>query len=117
MLTARGAEEDRIRGFEAGADDYVVKPFNVRELVLRVRALVHRVKPALDAAPSSRPFTFGGVRLDAGRHRVFVDDVELDLRPLEFKLLAMLLGNSTRVVTRTAGRCSDRSRPRPECLR
>jgi two-component system phosphate regulon response regulator PhoB len=92
MLTARGGDYDRIQGLEAGADDYVVKPFNVRELVLRVRALAKRARTAR-LAKASRPkvYTWRALEVDVPRHRVAIDGAPLTLRPLEFKLLATLL--------------------------
>ena len=105
MLTARGDEYDRVLGFEVGADDYVVKPFSVRELVLRVRALVRRTKERQAARASAttddgRRLRWRGLEVDVGRHRVHADGNELSLRPLEFKLLSMLLENPGRVFTR-----------------
>jgi two-component system, OmpR family, phosphate regulon response regulator PhoB len=99
MLTARGSEDDRLLGFDAGTDDYLVKPFHVRELVLRVRALEHRVRPVLPAPRTT--LTAGGIELDPVRHRVFVDGLEVELRPLEYKLLLALLERPGRVVPRT----------------
>ncbi len=104
MLTARGEELDRVVGFEAGADDYVVKPFSVRELALRVRALLRRAAPAPpDAAPQPAPhpvLEVGAVRLDAAAHRVWVEEEEVALTALEFRLLAVLLERRGRVQTR-----------------
>jgi len=103
MLTARGDEYDRILGFEVGADDYVVKPFSVRELVLRVRALVRRAKERAAARTSTEPgqrLKWRGLEVDLVRHRVYVDSAELTLRPLEFKLISVLLENPGRVFTR-----------------
>lgn len=97
MLTARGAEIDRVRGFEVGADDYVVKPFSVRELMLRLRAVLRRGAPA--AEPSDVQ-VFGRLSFDEGGHRVWVDDAEVDLTALEFRLLATLLVRKGRVQTR-----------------
>lgn len=94
MLTARGDEYDRVLGFEVGADDYVVKPFSVRELVLRVKALARRSSErhaARDAADAGRRFSWRGLTVDPDRHRVYADGVELALRPLEYKLLALLI--------------------------
>jgi two-component system phosphate regulon response regulator PhoB len=94
VLTARNDDYDRIVGFELGADDYVVKPFNVRELVLRVRALARRVgeRSAARATPDpGETLAWRALRVDTGRHRVTVDDVELSLRPLEYRLLLALL--------------------------
>jgi two-component system phosphate regulon response regulator PhoB len=97
MLTARGEEIDRVVGFELGADDYVVKPFSVRELVLRIGAVLRRA-----AAPDDeeRPVVAGRLTLDRPRHRVTVDGAEVALTALEFKLLATLLGRRGRVQSR-----------------
>jgi len=105
MLTARGDEYDKVLGFEVGADDYVVKPFSVRELVMRVRALARRSAERNQArAPLA---TSGGARLtwrelevDAVRHHVYIDGQELTLRPLEFKLVATFLENPGIVFSR-----------------
>jgi two-component system phosphate regulon response regulator PhoB len=97
MLTARGEEIDRVVGFELGADDYVVKPFSVRELVLRIGAVLRRA-----AAPEGeeRPVVAGRLTLDRPRHRVTVDGEEVTLTALEFKLLATLLDRRGRVQSR-----------------
>jgi two-component system phosphate regulon response regulator PhoB len=103
MLTARGDEADRVLGFEVGADDYVIKPFSVRELVLRVRALARRAserRAALGAADVGRRLSWRGLSIDPVRHRVYADEAELTLRPLEYKLLALLLEHPGRVFTR-----------------
>jgi two-component system phosphate regulon response regulator PhoB len=101
MVTAKGEELDRVVGFEIGADDYVVKPFSVRELVLRVRAILRRAEPALDGAPASSDLVhFGCLRVDRTAHRVFVDDDEVTLTALEFRLLATLLDRKNRVQSR-----------------
>src|SRR5436190_20340862 len=84
MLTAKGEEVDRIVGFELGADDYVVKPFSVRELLLRITAILRRSQGEQEAATS---FQFGRLRVDREAHRVWADDSELELTALEFKLL------------------------------
>jgi DNA-binding response OmpR family regulator len=104
MLTALGAREDRIVGLEAGADDYVVKPFDVEEIVLRVRALARRINER-DRARSASPapestLRSGALTVDPVTHEVRGDDTLLSLRPLEFKLLATLLGEPGRVFTR-----------------
>jgi two-component system phosphate regulon response regulator PhoB len=98
MLTAKGEEVDRIVGFELGADDYVTKPFSVRELVLRVRAILRRNEGAETAADSV--LTFGRLRVDRTAHRVFVDDVEVVLTALEFRLLTTLIDRKNRVQSR-----------------
>jgi two-component system phosphate regulon response regulator PhoB len=103
MLTARGDEVDRVLGFEVGADDYVVKPFSVREVVMRVRALARRVGERRVARTSSDPerrLQWRGLELEMVRHHVFVDGAELTLRPLEFKLIALFLEHPGRTYTR-----------------
>jgi two-component system phosphate regulon response regulator PhoB len=101
MLTARGGEYDRIQGLEAGADDYVVKPFNVRELVLRVRALAKRSRSALSAKePAPKVLRWQGLEIELERHRVTVDGTVQALRPLEYKLLVTFLTSSGRILSR-----------------
>jgi DNA-binding response OmpR family regulator len=105
MLTALGGREDRIVGLEAGADDYVVKPFDVDELVLRVRALARRLSERARAkqAPATPPaatLRSGVLTVDPVTHEVRGDGTLLALRPLEFKLLVTLLGDPGRVFTR-----------------
>ena len=103
MLTARGDEADRVLGFEVGADDYVVKPFSVREVVMRVRALARRTGARRVARSSEEParrLKWRGLELEMVRHHVFVDGVELILRPLEFKLIALFLEHPGRTYTR-----------------
>ncbi len=99
MATARGEEIDRIVGFELGADDYIVKPFSMREMVLRVNAVLKRanVAPGTDKDPS---YTLGGLILDGVAHRVFADGREIELTALEFRLLQALLANLGRVMSR-----------------
>jgi DNA-binding response OmpR family regulator len=87
MLTARGEDIDRIVGLEVGADDYLTKPFNPREMVARVRAILRRADPALRAA---RPMDVGGLRVDPRRREAYVGKRRLALRPREFDLLAAL---------------------------
>ncbi len=97
MITARTEEIDRVVGFEVGADDYVTKPFSVRELMLRIRAILRRshAEP-VDAAPQ----VFGLVRLDDVAHRAWVSEVEIRLTALEFRLLSTFLARRGRVQTR-----------------
>lgn len=99
MVTARGEEIDRVVGFEVGADDYVVKPYSTRELVLRVRAVLRR-RNALDAAASEEAQTFGLLRIDPAAHQAWVSDEEIVLTALEFRLLQTLLTRRGRVQTR-----------------
>jgi two-component system phosphate regulon response regulator PhoB len=98
LLTARGEEVDRVVGFEMGADDYVVKPFSPRELMLRVRALARR-----SAVPEPDPganLHVGRLHIDVDAHRAWVDDAELQLTLTEFKLLHLLARRAGRVQTR-----------------
>jgi two-component system phosphate regulon response regulator PhoB len=99
MLTARGAESDRVQGLELGADDYLTKPFSVRELVLRVEAVSRRRQGAAVASPKQR-LAAGRVQLDLDAHLCFVDGQELPLTLQEFRLLAYLIQGSGRVRTR-----------------
>jgi two-component system phosphate regulon response regulator PhoB len=103
MLTARGDEFDRVLGFEVGADDYVVKPFSVRELVMRVKALARRASErniARSSAAEGKKLTWRGLEVDPFRHRVYADGAELTLRPLEFKLVSLFLEHPGRVFSR-----------------
>ena len=106
MLTAKGEEVDRIVGFELGADDYVSKPFSARELVLRVKAVLRRMKGAVlepeEDGDGCRWLEAGGIRLDAGGFRVAVDGEPLALTATEFKLLESLLAARGRTKTRSA---------------
>jgi two-component system phosphate regulon response regulator PhoB len=97
VVSARGEEVDRVVAFELGADDYVVKPFSVRELLLRIRAVLRR--PRLDRS-AERSFEFGMLRVDREAHRVWVQGEEVELAPLEFKLLTTLYERGQRVQTR-----------------
>lgn len=97
MLTARGEEEERVRGLEAGADDYVPKPFSPRELVLRVDAILRRVARAEATGSSLRQ---GPVEVDLERHRVLVEGRDVALTTLEFKLLVDLMERRGRVQSR-----------------
>ena len=84
MVTAKGEEIDRVVGFEVGADDYVVKPYSMRELMLRVGAMLRRFR---GTASQKEEITFGCLRLDRPGHRAWVDDTEVRLTALEFRLL------------------------------
>jgi two-component system phosphate regulon response regulator PhoB len=101
MLTARGTETDRIVGLELGADDYVVKPFSVRELVLRVDAIRRRTaKPGSPLSASRRILRRGPIELDVEAFIARVDGEEIPLTLLEFRLLAYLIEGEGRVRTR-----------------
>lgn len=96
MLTARGEEVDRIVGLELGADDYVVKPFSVRELILRVRAILRRQT----AATSTPRVTRHGISVDPSAHRVLVGETQVELTATEFRLLEDLMRHAGAVRTR-----------------
>jgi two-component system phosphate regulon response regulator PhoB len=98
MLTARGAEHDRVQGLEAGADDYLAKPFSVRELVLRVESVARRRQGASEA-PRQR-LVAGAIELDVDAHLCYVSSTELPLTLQEFRLLAYLISGKGRVRTR-----------------
>jgi len=98
MLTARREESDRIHGLTLGADDYLTKPFSPQELVLRVAAILRRVRAG--AEDSSEVRQIGPLRIDTTAHRVTVDGRELDLTPTEFKLLSLLAERKGRVQPR-----------------
>ena len=98
MVTAKGEEIDRVVGFEVGADDYVTKPYSVRELALRIKAILRRAKS--DEAPVGSELEFGAVRVDTASHRVWLEDDELSLTALEFKLLTTFIMRKGRVQTR-----------------
>ena len=96
MLTARGEEGDRVRGLSTGADDYVIKPFSVPELMARVKALLRRAAPERIADTLQR----GDIVLDRGAHRVMRRAREVRLGPTEFKLLVFFMENAGRVLSR-----------------
>jgi two-component system phosphate regulon response regulator PhoB len=89
LLTARREDEDRVRGFEVGADDYLTKPFNARELTLRIQALLRRSQA--EPVQARRVLKLGGMELDREAHRAFANGVELELTPLEYRLLEVLM--------------------------
>lgn len=97
MLTARGEENDRIGGFEAGVDDYVVKPFSARELLARVRAVLRRSRE--DDEDGS--VQVGGLRMDGASHRVFAGEDPVHVGPTEYRLLHFFMTHPERVYTRT----------------
>ncbi len=94
MLTARGGLEDRVRGLDEGADDYLVKPFALAELLARVRALLRR-----DTAGTSAVLTVGPLRLDSARHSAALAGVALSLTPKEFGVLEYLMTRPGRVIS------------------
>ncbi len=120
MLTARGEEIDRVLGLEVGADDYVVKPFSIRELMARVRAIFRRVDPAGPAstalgasiAPATQsvapqdlpatppPLAYGPLRIDPGTHTAALYGAELDLTPKEYDLILLFISHPGRAFSR-----------------
>ncbi len=96
MLTARGEEEDKVRGLEAGADDYITKPFSPKELVARLKAVIRRVTPtALEDIIDVQ-----GLKLDPVSHRVTANEQALDMGPTEFKMLHFFMTHQERVYSR-----------------
>jgi len=95
MVTAKTEEEDRILGLDVGADDYVTKPFSVRELSSRIQALLRR------AMPDEQPIQIGELYLDPTSHRVKVSEKAIDLSPTEFRLLHYFMSHTDRVFTRS----------------
>ena len=96
MLTARGDEADRVAGLDAGADDYIAKPFSTKELLARVRAVLRRRSPE----PIGKAISIGGLSLDPETYRVTFNEQSLKLGPTEFKLLHYFMGHSERVHSR-----------------
>ncbi len=96
MLTARGSEQDRVGGLEAGADDYVVKPFSPSELIARVNALVRRRAPEF----AGGSITLGALELDSDARTATVDGTRVALRQVEFRLLKLFMAHPDRVFTR-----------------
>ncbi|WP_199609496.1 phosphate regulon transcriptional regulator PhoB [Flocculibacter collagenilyticus] len=96
MLTARGEEEDKVKGLEVGADDYITKPFSPKELMARIKAVIRRVSPtSLDDSIEVQ-----GLRLDPVSHRVTSNEADLDMGPTEFKLLHFFMTHPERVYSR-----------------
>ena len=98
VLSARGAENDKVRALDAGADDYVTKPFGTSELLARIRVCLRRV----EAPPTNEPIVRGALVIDRERFRVSIDDKEVRLTPKEFELLTYLAQRPGRVVTHRA---------------
>jgi DNA-binding response OmpR family regulator len=99
ILTARGEEQDRVRGLDVGADDYVVKPFSVTELVARVKAVLRRAKNQEDDITQSRYFVHGNLKIDFARAEVWRDDKQVYLSATEYRLLIQFAHNIGQVLT------------------
>ena len=100
MLSARAGEDERVRGLDLGADDYITKPFSPRELVARVRALLRRAERRDAGNAGARSFDGGRLRLDLERHEVTVDGARVNLTPSEWRLLVALAESPGRVYSR-----------------
>ncbi|ALO34130.1 two-component system response regulator [Colwellia sp. MT41] len=96
MLTARSDEDDKVKGFEAGVDDYVTKPFSPKELIARIKAVIRRVSPT----SLEEEVDFHGLKLDPVSHRVAINGRSLDLGPTEFRLLHFFMTHTERVYSR-----------------
>ena len=97
MLTARGEENDRVGGLEAGVDDYVVKPFSARELLARIRAVLRRNR----AEDEDGNVTVGSLRIDGAAHRVYCNDAPVSIGPTEYRLLYFFMTHPDRVYSRS----------------
>jgi DNA-binding response OmpR family regulator len=98
FLSARASEADRLKGFDVGGDDYLTKPFNLRELSARVRAILRRLKPEVE----QKRTTLGSLTIDGETHEAEVNERKLDLKPKEFALLHFLASHPGKVFTRDA---------------
>ncbi len=96
MLTARGEEENKLKGFDAGADDYVTKPFSTQELLARIKAVLRRSH----SLHANEVIEINGMELDTAGHRLRIEGRPLDLGPTEFRLLSFFMGHSERVFSR-----------------
>jgi DNA-binding response OmpR family regulator len=99
MLTALGTTDDKLEGFDAGADDYMVKPFDIRELEARIRVLLKR--KVTTEAPQEKELTYANLKVDFLTKTVYRDEQEIKLTPKEFNLLAYMVRNPERVLSRT----------------
>ena len=96
MLTARGEEEDRLKGLEMGADDYVTKPFSLNELLARAKAVLKRIRPIF----AEEEIIFEDIKINIGTHKIFRNNKEIKLGPTEFNLLRFFMENISRVFSR-----------------
>ena len=100
MVTALGESDDRIDGLEVGADDYVPKPFENRELILRIQAAVRRIARVPEVQENSSEKKFGLLRIDNEKHRIWIDEEEVNMTITEYKLLMFLLTNIDKLCSR-----------------
>jgi two-component system, OmpR family, response regulator RegX3 len=102
MVTAKDSEADKVLGLELGADDYITKPFSMRELIARVRAVLRRGTPSIESADRPTSVEAGPVAIDTERHEVRVRDQVVELPPKEFALLEVLIRKAGKLMTRDA---------------
>ncbi len=96
ILTARGEESDRLKGFDSGADDYIVKPFSPKELIARIQAIIRRTRPLM----ATKMLEYDGITIDIGSHKVVYNGTSIHLGPTEFRLLTHLIENAGQVYSR-----------------
>ena len=100
FITARQAENDKLTGFSVGAGDYITKPFSVKEVIARVKAMLSRTAATDKNAPSDMPLKILGIELNMVKKRLLVDGIKKDLTPIEFEILYLLLKNQGRIFNR-----------------
>lgn len=101
MLTAKSEEIDRVLGLEIGADDYITKPFSIRELLARIKAVLRRTNKINDGKEESSAMAFEGLRIDVDKRKVLLHDNKIELSPKEFELLVLMAANPGRNYSRT----------------
>ena len=99
VLSAHGSEKDKVAALDAGADDYLTKPFSVGELLARLRVALRHAATAAAGGAEGAVFLVGKLKVDLGARRVFLADAEVHLTPIEYRLLAALVGHAGRVLT------------------
>jgi two-component system alkaline phosphatase synthesis response regulator PhoP len=100
FITAKNTENDKLTGFSVGADDYITKPFSIKEILARVKSVLRRADAVAAAVPVESSITVSGIVLDINRKRLLVDGIRRDLTPIEFELLYLLLKNQGRIFNR-----------------
>lgn len=100
MLTAKGETLDKVLGLELGADDYVVKPFEPKELIARIRAVLRRSADSVDEKADEDELSFDGLKINQSTYEVYIDDKKVEMPPKEFELLYFLAKNTNKVFTR-----------------
>jgi two-component system, OmpR family, alkaline phosphatase synthesis response regulator PhoP len=100
FITAKNTENDKLTGFSVGADDFITKPFSVKEILARVKAIIRRSEQVNDAAVPESSIEVSGIALDIEKKRLAVDGIRKDLTPIEFELLYLLLKNQGRIFNR-----------------